>query len=84
MTRLAAKPRVAVAHLSYPELVRDGARASTRALSDLSIAVDDRYAERVAVFLERQRQGHRVQPPASYADFGFAHDAVLAEPRVAE
>lgn len=83
MRRFAEGGLACVAHLPYPDLVADGAGAFARVLRELALEVDEAFSENVAGFLERQRRGHRAAPPSSYDDFGYTHDAVLAEPRVA-
>jgi hypothetical protein len=77
-------PGARIAHLHYPDLLDDGPLACRRALGALDVTVDPGFAARAAAFLDRQRNGARAEPPTTYDDFGYDHDAVLNEPAVAE
>jgi hypothetical protein len=72
-----------VVHLRYPDLLDDEVAASERVLHALGLPHDAGFRARADAFLARQRAGERAAPPGAYDDFGYDHDALLAEPRVA-
>jgi hypothetical protein len=69
--------------IGYPALVADPATAAAAAYAELGMPIDHGFASKVEAFLEAQRSGARVRPPAALPDHGLTHDQVLQRPTVA-
>lgn len=78
----AASPEL-MTTVAYPTLVADPGAVAAAAYDELGLPVDDMFASNVARFLEAQRSGARVSPPAVLPDPGLDHEQVLRRPTVA-
>jgi hypothetical protein len=72
-----------VTTIGYPALIADPAAVAQASYAGLGLPVDPELASRVEQFLDAQRGGARVRPPATLPDPGLDHDQVLARPTVA-
>ncbi len=78
----AASPEL-MTTIGYPALVADPAAVAEAAYAGLGLPVDPDFGSRVEAFLEAQRRGARVRPPAALPEPGLSHDEVLRRPTVA-
>jgi hypothetical protein len=69
--------------IGYPALVATPAAVAAAAYAQLELPVDHEFAPKVERFLDAQRRGARVAPPAALPDPGFTHDQVVRRPTVA-
>jgi hypothetical protein len=69
--------------IGYPGLVATPAAVAAAAYATLELPVDHEFASRVEMFLDAQRSGARVAPPAALLDPGLTHEQVLRRPTVA-
>jgi hypothetical protein len=69
--------------VGYPALVSDPATVAAAAFAELKLPVDYEFASKVETFLDAQRSGARVSPPAVLPDHGLHHDQILQRPTVA-
>lgn len=70
--------------VDYPTLAADPAAVAATCAAELDLPDDPGFIARVTRFLDAQRSGARVRPPATLPDPGLTHDEVLARPVVAE
>lgn len=73
-----------MATIGYPSLVADAASAAHTSYDELCLPTDPELTIKINAFLDAQRRGARVRPPASLPDPGRTHDEVLSRPTVAE
>jgi hypothetical protein len=69
--------------IGYPALVADPAGVAAAAYAGLDLPADPDFSSKVETFLEAQRSGARVSPPAALPEPGLTHDEVLRRPTVA-
>jgi hypothetical protein len=69
--------------IGYPALVADPPAIAAAACAELELPDDHEFASKVETFLEAQRSGARVSPPAALPEPGLTHDEVLQRPTVA-
>jgi hypothetical protein len=73
-----------VTHVAYPALVADPAAVSRGVFAAARFPIDDGFAEKVAAYLDAQRAGGRLAPPAQLPTTGYTEDVVRSDPAVRE
>ena len=69
--------------IGYPTLVADPAAVAATCYVELGLPTDPELSSRIERFLDAQRGGARVRPPANLPEPGLDHDQLLARPTVA-
>jgi hypothetical protein len=69
-------------HVAYPDLVADPAAVAQSVFTAAGFAFDDGLAETIAAYLESQRAGGRLAPPADLPTMGYTEEDVRSEPAV--
>jgi len=70
-----------VAHVAYPELMRDPTLVVEKVYARLGVAAPKDLASRIGAY-QAAAAGKRAAPPKDLATFGLDHDAFLARPLV--
>ena len=84
LTQLTAFDRAAsgrVAHVAYPELMRDPTLVVESLYARLDVEAPKDLASRIGAY-QAASAGKRAPPPKDLATFGLDHDAFLARPMV--
>jgi hypothetical protein len=71
-------------HVAYPDLVTRPGAVAQAILAGAGLPTDDGLPGQVESFLEAQRKGRRLDPPADLDTMGYGHDEVMANPVVDE
>ena len=71
-----------VTHVAYPELVADPIATAHRIFASAGLPADDGLDKAVAAYLDSQRAGARLAPPAKLPTMGYIEEEVRADPAV--
>ena len=71
-----------VTHVFYPDLIAEPAATAHGAVAAGGLPADERLAKEIAAFLDSQRAGGRLAPPAELPTMGYTEDAVRSEPSI--
>lgn len=69
--------------IGYPALVADAAAVAEASYAELGLPADPELIAHIERFLNAQRRGARIRPPANLPDPGLDYDQVRARPTVA-
>jgi hypothetical protein len=69
-------------HVAYPDLVADPAAVAQSVFTAAGFAFDDGLAETIGAYLNAQRAGGRLAPPADLPTMGYTEEDVRSEPAV--
>ena len=83
MTAFADTTSGTICHVRYPELLTDPAGVARTVLDAFGHDHDPGLDAAIDEFLAGQRTGRRAAPPATLPTFGYDHDEVWAEPKIA-
>jgi len=71
-----------VTHVAYPDLIADPAATAHAVFAAADLPTDEGLTKAIASYLEAQRAGGRVAPPAQLPRMGYTEDEVRSEPAV--
>ena len=77
-----ASPQL-ISAVDYSALVADPTAVARSCYTDLGLPADPDLGSHIERFLDAQRRGARLRPPATLPEPGLSHQAVLARPTVA-
>ena len=71
-----------ITHVGYPDVVGDPAAVACRVFDGAGFPADDGLAETVSAYLDGQRAGARLAPPADLPTMGYTEEGVRSEAAV--
>ena len=71
-----------ITHVAYPAVIADPASVAHGVYAAAGFPADDGLAERIAAYLDAQRAGGRLAPPADLPSMGYTEEDVRSEPAV--
>ena len=71
-----------ITHVAYPDVVADPAAVAHGVFDGAGFPADDELTETIGAYLDAQRAGGRLAPPADLPTMGYTEEDVRSEPAV--